>query len=125
MPDRSRMSLVTPIVPVNNLARSRAFYVRLGFEVTFENEGYAILRRDEAAIHLSWSEGWPIEPRTNNTQFRVQITHVADYYAHCRQLGVVHPNGPLEAKPWGAREFAVLDPDHACITFYENDPPAE
>jgi catechol 2,3-dioxygenase-like lactoylglutathione lyase family enzyme len=32
---------------------------------------------------------------------------------------MVHPNATLEDKPWGTREFAVLDPDGNLITFYE------
>ncbi len=33
--------------------------------------------------------------------------------------GVIHPNGPLDTKPWGTKEFGVLDPTGVCITFYE------
>lgn len=29
----------------------------------------------------------------------------------------IHPNGPLQTKPWGQREFALLDPDNNLITF--------
>jgi hypothetical protein len=29
----------------------------------------------------------------------------------------IHPNGQLEIKPWGQKEFALLDPDHNLLTF--------
>lgn len=29
----------------------------------------------------------------------------------------VHPNGHLQTKPWGQREFALLDPDNNLLTF--------
>jgi uncharacterized glyoxalase superfamily protein PhnB len=29
----------------------------------------------------------------------------------------IHPNGDLQTKPWGQREFALLDPDHNLLTF--------
>ena len=29
----------------------------------------------------------------------------------------IHPNGDLQTKPWGQREFSVLDPDHNLLTF--------
>jgi hypothetical protein len=32
---------------------------------------------------------------------------------------VIHPNGVLETKPWGLKEFTVLDLDGNGITFYE------
>jgi uncharacterized glyoxalase superfamily protein PhnB len=33
--------------------------------------------------------------------------------------GVVHPNAPLQNKPWGSREFGILDEDGNLITFAE------
>jgi len=32
----------------------------------------------------------------------------------------IHPNGYLETKPWGQREFALLDPDKNLLTFGES-----
>jgi hypothetical protein len=30
---------------------------------------------------------------------------------------IMHPNGKLEIKPWGVKEFAILDPNHTLLTF--------
>jgi hypothetical protein len=29
----------------------------------------------------------------------------------------IHPNAALAEKPWGQKEFALLDPDHNLLTF--------
>ncbi|GAB1453064.1 hypothetical protein MASR2M47_31200 [Draconibacterium sp.] len=29
----------------------------------------------------------------------------------------IHPNGKLETKPWGQKEFSILDPDNNLLTF--------
>lgn len=29
----------------------------------------------------------------------------------------IHPNGPLQIKPWGQKEFALLDPDNNLLAF--------
>ena len=29
----------------------------------------------------------------------------------------IHPNGNLETKSWGQREFSILDPDNNLLTF--------
>jgi hypothetical protein len=29
----------------------------------------------------------------------------------------IHPNGALQSKPWGEKEFALLDPDNNLLTF--------
>jgi hypothetical protein len=31
----------------------------------------------------------------------------------------VHPNGALEAKPWGTKEFGAIGPNGVCVTFQE------
>lgn len=43
---------------------------------------------------------------------------MAHVYATVVAAGTaIHPNGGLETKPWGMKEFAVLDPDHNLITY--------
>ena len=32
----------------------------------------------------------------------------------------IHPNGLLETKPWGQKEFSLLDPDSNLLTFGES-----
>ena len=32
----------------------------------------------------------------------------------------LHPNGHLQTKPWGQKEFALLDPDNNLLTFGQN-----
>lgn len=31
----------------------------------------------------------------------------------------IHPNGSLETKPWGMKEFSLLDPNGTLLTFGE------
>lgn len=114
-----RMSRITPIVPTNDIGVSGDFYKKLGFEVVHEHGDYTILQRDGIGLHLTWTEGWHIDRDTNNTQFRILVNEIERFYARCQELGIVHPNGHLEEKPWGSKEFSVLDPDNACIAFYE------
>ena len=40
-------------------------------------------------------------------------------YPDYSALGVIHPNGRLEDKPWGVREFSILDADGNLITFQQ------
>ncbi|UUZ52127.1 hypothetical protein LP419_20930 [Massilia sp. H-1] len=38
--------------------------------------------------------------------------------------GVIHPNDPLGDKPWGMREFSILDIDGNVLTFAAEIPAA-
>ncbi len=40
-------------------------------------------------------------------------------YAEYQQAGVIHPNGTLEEKPWGLKEFVALDMDGNGLFFFE------
>jgi hypothetical protein len=31
----------------------------------------------------------------------------------------VHPDGALQTKPWGTKEFGAVDPNGVCVTFQE------
>ena len=41
-------------------------------------------------------------------------------YSELQKTDVIHPNGQLGDKPWGTREFAVLDEDGNMIKFGQN-----
>lgn len=47
------------------------------------------------------------------------IAHDLDAHdARCRAADVVHPNGPSKAKPWGTREFSVVDLFGVLVTLH-------
>jgi uncharacterized glyoxalase superfamily protein PhnB len=41
------------------------------------------------------------------------------YVEYQERGGKVHPNGPLQTKPWGTKEFGAIDPNGVCVTFQE------
>jgi uncharacterized glyoxalase superfamily protein PhnB len=43
----------------------------------------------------------------------------AMYAEYQKRGGIVHPNGSLQTKPWGTKEFAAIDPNGVCVTFQE------
>jgi hypothetical protein len=51
---------------------------------------------------------------------RVQVAGIDALYSLCTVAGIVHPNAALAAKPWGTREFAILDPDGNLLTFHQS-----
>ena len=43
---------------------------------------------------------------------------IEEMYQIFQKEGVlIHPNGKLEVKPWGQKEFSILDPNGTLITF--------
>jgi uncharacterized glyoxalase superfamily protein PhnB len=75
------------------------------------------VERHGIGVHF-WAPS-EIEPEASMTVFRIRVEGIAELYAHCLEREIVHPNAPLEEKPWGAREFAVRDGDGNLLTFFE------
>lgn len=103
----------------------------MGFLIDHAEEGYAVLRRDGVEIHLwrasdeSWKDrnGHPIESGAESflsgtASCRVLVANIDALHREMEESGVVHPNGTLSNKPYGLREFAVLDHDGNLITFF-------
>ncbi|MES2129533.1 MAG: VOC family protein [Pseudomonadota bacterium] len=112
------MQSATPILASLDIERTVAFCCStLGFKQVYAVQGeYAVLCHGAVSLHY-----WACKEAhiAANTACRIQVSGVDSLYAHCRLLGIVHPNAPLAEKPWGSREFGVLDPDKNLITFYE------
>lgn len=94
-----------------------SFYVdRLSFVAVADYGDYLMLRKDGIEIHFFAHPD--IDPHLNDGQVYIRVTDIDTLYDDLRNQGVaIHPNGALENKPWGQREFALLDPDHNLLTF--------
>ena len=126
-----------PALPVRNAAEAAGFHRdRLGFRVLHEDEGFVVLERDGAQVHL-WQAGdetWReresgAEPvRSGAKSFiagtascRVEVAGVDDLYEELRAKDVLHPvsGDGVSETDFGSREFATLDPDGNLISFFE------
>ena len=59
-------------------------------------------------------------PTENYGQVYVRVKGIEGYYESLIKKQVpIHPNGALADKPWGQREFSLLDSDHNLLTFGE------
>ncbi|GAC1544908.1 MAG: hypothetical protein NVS2B17_26680 [Candidatus Velthaea sp.] len=111
---------VTPVVPARDVAASIAFYTEiLGFDETFRDDEppkYAGVARGAAEIHLFACDDHRI---AEWTAFRIGVHDIEALFEHCLARNIVHPHGALARKPWGTREFTVVDPAGICITFWQ------
>jgi hypothetical protein len=114
----ARMTMAVPIIPARDTGKSAEWYRdNLDFEVLHVEPEYAIVERDAVGVHFWGPSGIP--PEKSDTMYRIRVEGIDDLYEHCQAREIVHPNAPLEEKPWGAREFAVVDGDGNLLTFFE------
>lgn len=109
----SAFKSLTPLSPAKNIEEAISFYEqKLGFKAN----GYGgVIRGDVEILFYQTDDSYLGEW----TSFRIQVDAIETLYKEYQQHEVVHPNGNLETKPWGSREFAIIDQDGVCITFFE------
>ena len=98
-----------PILPTLDLEATLAFFERLGFEVCLRQidpDVYAIVRREGVEIHFSGSADRHI---AENSACYIRVDDAQGLYEE--YLGLrIERLGPIEDKPWGMREFHLIDP---------------
>jgi catechol 2,3-dioxygenase-like lactoylglutathione lyase family enzyme len=105
-----------PVLPVSDVKAAGVFYRdRLGFDVAFDMGNYCGVQRGAIEIHL---DGSPSRPAAGISA-RIDVRGVDALYQEIEPHGVVKADEKLETKPWGLRQFSVLDPDGNRITFAE------
>jgi catechol 2,3-dioxygenase-like lactoylglutathione lyase family enzyme len=118
----ARLQAIIPVLPTPDLAGSIDFYVKkLGFrDVTPPQDGYAVLVRDDLAVHLQEWERVEFESCTT-PQIRIRVDDLdAAYREFQGQDAFSHPVAIREETPWRTREFGFFDPNRVAIFVYQN-----
>ncbi len=110
---------IHPKLPMRNKAATRSYYVdQLAFKElgAVDYPDYLMLEKEGIQIHFfAFPE---LDPRENYGQVYIRTNDIDALYRYVLDRGVeVHPNAPLQIKPWGQKEFSLLDPDNNLLTF--------
>ncbi|MGY4515969.1 hypothetical protein [Lysobacter sp. HA18] len=117
----SRFTLV-PKVFFDTLDEGLDLFVdALGFELKYRDDDLAVVERHGAKAYVVASAEYAAKDRPELTIETDDIDALhADIAA--RRADLLHPNLPdVMLRPWGAREFALLDPTGVCIVFRQFD----
>lgn len=89
----------------------------LGFEVLHRDPSITVLGRDGVKVYLMQNAELAALDRP---ELAIETDNIAAIYdeVNARAPELLHPNSSVIAlKPWGAREFAVLDATTVCVIF--------
>lgn len=113
---------ICPKLPMRNKEITKAYYLNaLGFEVIGRDdyENYLMVQKDEIEIHFF--KFVEIDPQENYGQVYIRVSGIDAFYKSLLDKKTkIHPNGKLSVRPWGQKEFSVLDPDSNLLTFGDN-----
>ncbi len=113
------LTAIHPKLPMRRKSVTKEFYLdQLGFEVfgVDNYDAYLMIQKDGIQVHFF--EFRDLNPLENYGQVYIRTNDVEKLYRQFIENGIqIHPAGRLEIKPWGMKEFAILDPDHNLLTF--------
>jgi hypothetical protein len=113
------LTAINPKLPMRNKAITSAFYIdQLGFSNlgSSDFEQYLMVQKDQVEIHFFLFTD--LDPKANYGQIYIRTNNIEELYqSFLEQNTQIHPNGSLQIKPWGQKEFSILDPDNNLITF--------
>lgn len=116
------LAAIHPKLPMRDKAATKSYYVKqLGFRPLGSDAfpDYLMLKKDDIEIHFFLFE--ELDPKENYGQVYIRTDDIEAVYQSLLDNGTtIHANAPLQVKPWGQREFALLDPDHNLLTFGES-----
>jgi catechol 2,3-dioxygenase-like lactoylglutathione lyase family enzyme len=113
------LTAIHPKLPMRDKERTREYYItKLGFKQLGEEdyEGYLMIVKDNIEIHLF--EFRELDPAENYGQVYIRTDAIDDLYKLVTEKKLPMPKlGVLQTKPWGQKEFSLLDPDNNLLTF--------
>jgi catechol 2,3-dioxygenase-like lactoylglutathione lyase family enzyme len=108
---------IHPKLPMRNKAATQDYYIhKLGFNEFGDYHDYLMVEKDHIEIHFF--EFKTLDPKENYGQVYIRVEDIDQFYRSLLDRKItIHPNGHLQTKPWGQREFSLLDPDNNLLTF--------
>ncbi|MEL7587463.1 MAG: VOC family protein [Prolixibacteraceae bacterium] len=113
------LTTIHPKLPMRDKMETRDFYInKLDFQEfgSVEYDGYLMVQKESIQIHFF--EFKELDPTENYGQVYIRTNDIESLYQSLLDKKIsIHPNGHLEVKPWGQKEFSLVDPDNNLLTF--------
>src|SRR3954469_12146099 len=113
------LTQINPKLPMRNKAATAGFYLhKLGFKLfgSKDYDAYLMVELDNIQIHFF--EFKELDPKENYGQVYIRTDDIDNLFQSMLDKKLkIHPTGYLEIKPWGQKEFSMLDPDNNLLTF--------
>jgi hypothetical protein len=113
------LNKVIPIFISHNLQATIAFYSKLGFEINqdFIGRNYLIAKHLDIEFHFQLDCNF--DPKCNYNMCYIRSENAQFIFDNWNKIGLKKNGIPrlenYETKPWGMKEFAIIDPSGTLI----------
>jgi catechol 2,3-dioxygenase-like lactoylglutathione lyase family enzyme len=116
-----KVDLAFPVLPSRDIAATQAYYAGLGFDTRgrWDDLGYLIVRRGMIELHFFSNPA--LDRFRSDHGCYLRVGDIAAFAGAIAALGLAADGvprfHPVEDKPWGMRECALVDPDGNLLRF--------
>ncbi len=104
-------SEIKAFVPARDLALSLRFYADLGFRIAWQSDDMAYLHVGDCSFLL---QRFHVKEHAENFMMHLLVPDVEAWWQHVVTQDLVGRYGvraePPDDRPWGMRDFAIIDP---------------
>jgi len=113
------LTAVHPKLPMRDKMATRNFYVtEMGFTELGSGDFPEYLMVENGKVEIHFFLFKELDPKENYGQIYLRTDNIDQLYQSILDKKLsVHPAGHLHVKPWGQKEFSMLDPDNNLLTF--------
>ena len=120
MNQKSKFHIIAPVLPSSDIDRDILWYKeKIGFNVIYKEEGYAVLRRENLWIHLQWHTGKAEDP-IHGSVIKIFVEGIEVIFQELRERGTVTKDKLRYNTPWQTNEFAFYDLNKNAVYFVED-----
>jgi len=114
----------TPNLPSRDFAKTSAFYRPLGFQESYRDDRWMILKRGK--VQLEFFPFPDLDPAQSSFMCCLRLDDADAFHDACRDAGVPQSSTgwprlhPLRLEYWGGRVGALIDPDGTLLRIIAN-----
>lgn len=110
---------IHPKLPMRDKEKTKSYYIDgLGFINIGAQDypDYLMVEKGQIQIHFFLFKD--LDPKENYGQVYIRTNDIVSLYKSLLDRNIpIHPNGKLQEKSWGQKEFSLSDPDNNLLTF--------
>ena len=120
MNQNSKLYTVCPVLSTSNLKRDIAWYKKyVGFNLTFQEEDYAVLNRGSIWIHLQWHHNNNEDPVYGSVA-KIFVDDINSIFNEILKRGTITKDKLRLNTPWNTHEFGFYDLNKNAIFFVQD-----
>lgn len=111
---------VVPVLPSQDIQRDVEWYEKFtGFTAIYNDNMYAVLRRDELSIHLQWHADTDADPLFGGSVIRLRVESIQPILQEFIERATVEYQDLRLKTAWETNEFGFFDLNRNAIFIVE------